>query len=85
MSTVQLDGVIDVEACLVVTALVAHVLPPLVGRGCRWRRVAVGRHLGFEVFWIHVHEGSLCVILVLGSARIVACEPSLSAVREVEA
>lgn len=75
---VQLDGVVDVELCFVMGALAAHELTPLFGflAGWRCRRVTVRRHLGSEVFWLNVHEDSLLVFWMLGSATILACESS---------
>lgn len=72
---VQLDGVVDIETGFVVGAAIAHFLF-LFGRGLR-RRIAVRRNLGFVIFWVNFHEGSLLKVWVLGGIWIVACEPSL--------
>lgn len=75
---VEFDGVVDVELRFVVGALAAHGLSPLLRflAGWRCRRVAMRWHLGSEVFRLNDHEGSLLVFWVLGSAPILACEPS---------
>lgn len=76
MATMQFNCVVDIKRGFVVGALVAHSVLPLLWIGRCRRRVAVGRHLGSEVFWISGHEGSLVWVWVLGGAQIVACEPS---------
>ena len=76
MAAMQFYGVVDIKRGFVVGALVAHSVLPLlwIGRCRRW--IAVGRHLGSEVFWISCHGGSLLWVWVPGSLQIVACEPS---------
>lgn len=78
VACIQLDCIVDIQACFVVSAAVAHLSVYLVG-GRRWRRlgwrISVHRHLCL-VFYILAHEGSLLVVWVLGSPEIVACESS---------
>ncbi|MNJ37188.1 hypothetical protein D3C77_319970 [compost metagenome] len=78
VACIQLDGVVDIQACFVVSAAVAHLSVYLAG-GRRWRRlgwrVSVHRHL-CPMFYILAHEGSLLMVWVLGSLEIVACESS---------
>lgn len=75
--TVELNGVINVQACFVVRAAITHILIYLTGsRGrLRWR-VTVNRYLCFVFYITLAHEDSLIWIEVLGSAGILACESS---------
>lgn len=77
MAIVEFNRVINIQACFVMSAAIAHVLIHLTGsRGrLRWG-ITVYRYL-CSVFNITLtHEDSLKWIEVLGSAEILACESS---------
>lgn len=77
VATIQLNRVINVQACFVVSAAITHILIYLTGsRGGLWWRVTVNRYLCSVLYITLAHEDSLIWIEVLGSAGILACESS---------
>jgi hypothetical protein len=77
MAIVEFNRVVNIQACFVMCAAVAHILIHLTGsRGrLRWG-ITVYRYLCFVFYITLTHEDSLVWIEVLGSAEILACESS---------